>query len=168
MAGYIFQLNCSRGGVPKLPVEEAMLTPTGLECDRQAKRRIHGGPQRALCLYALELIERLRAEGHPIAPGTTGENVTVAGLDWATLQPGTRLALGDEVLIEISSYTSPCRTIRDSFVAGDFRRISQKLRPGESRLYARVLKTGRLAKGQEVRVLAEGETAEARATPNNE
>ncbi|HEX8474664.1 MAG TPA: MOSC domain-containing protein [Pyrinomonadaceae bacterium] len=153
MNGYIFQLNCSRGGVPKLAVEEALLTPTGLACDKQAKRKIHGGPERALCLYALEIIQSLQAEGHPIAPGSAGENVTVAGLDWATLEPGKRLALGDEVLIEISSYTNPCKTIRGSFADGDFRRISQKTHPGESRLYARVLKTGRLAVGQAVRVL---------------
>jgi MOSC domain-containing protein YiiM len=152
--GRIFQLNCSKGGVPKLPVREAFLTPTGLEGDKQAKRLIHGGPERALCLYALEHILSLQAEGHEIYPGSAGENVTVAGLDWSKLAPGTRLALGDEALVEISSYTTPCKTIRASFIEGDFKRISQKLHPGQSRLYARVLQTGRLAVGQPVRLLA--------------
>ncbi|MDX6695545.1 MAG: hypothetical protein QOF02_3148 [Blastocatellia bacterium] len=150
---YIFQLNCSKGGVPKLAVDEALLTRTGLAGDRQAKPFIHGGPERALCLYAVELIRRLQAEGHPIAPGTIGENVTVAGLDWLALEPGARLALGDEVVIEISSYTSPCKTIAASFTDGSFNRISQKLHPGWSRLYARVLQAGRLVEGQAVRVL---------------
>src|SRR3982751_1717488 len=98
MQGYIHQLNCSDGGVPKLPVAAAMLTPTGLVGDRQAHPDIHGGPERALCLYALERIEVLLAEGHPIYPGSVGENVTVAGLDWAALAPGMPLALGDEVV----------------------------------------------------------------------
>jgi MOSC domain-containing protein YiiM len=151
--GYIFQLNCSKGGVPKRAAQEALLTKKGLVEDRQAKRFIHGGPQRALCLYALELIEHLQAEGHPIFPGSTGENVTIAGLDWATLKPGSRLALGDEVVIEISSYTTPCKTIAASFNDGAFTRISQKQHPGWSRLYARVLQTGRLAQGQPVKVL---------------
>ena len=154
MDGYIFQLNCSNGGVPKWPVREAQLTPTGLACDRQAKRKIHGGPERALCLYALEHITQLQDEGHPVFPGSIGENVTVVGVDWKTLQPGSRLALGDEVIVEISSYTSPCRTIAGSFVDGGFKRISQKKHPGESRLYARVIKTGRLEVGQTVRVLS--------------
>ncbi|HEX8459749.1 MAG TPA: MOSC domain-containing protein [Pyrinomonadaceae bacterium] len=151
--GYIYQLNCSNGGVPKLPVAEAELTPTGLVGDRQRHPFIHGGPRRALCLYSLEVIQALQAEGHPIAPGSTGENVTVAGLDWTTLAPGRRLALGEEVVVELTSYANPCRNIRASFADGKFKRVSQKEHAGESRLYARVLSTGRLAVGQEVRVL---------------
>jgi len=150
---YIFQLNCSAGGVPKRSVDEALLTKTGLAGDRQAKRLIHGGPERALCLYAVELIRRLQVEGHPIAPGTIGENVTIAGIDWPTLEPGARLALGDEVLVEISSYTSPCKSIAASFTDGAFTRISQKIHPGWSRLYARVLKAGQLARGQAVKIV---------------
>lgn len=153
MNGRIFQLNCSDGGVPKLAVREALLTETGLAGDRQAKTEIHGGPERALCLYALEHILALQAEGHPIYPGSVGENVTVAGLDWDALEPGTRLALGEEVLIEITSYAGPCQTIKASFVDQHFKRISQKIHPGTSRLYARVLQTGRLAVGQPIQVL---------------
>ncbi len=153
MQGRIFQLNSSDGGVPKLAVREAFLTPTGLEGDRQRDRRYHGGPERALCLYALERIFQLQGEGHPIFPGSVGENVTVAGLDWAALKPGARLALGEEVVVEISSYTKPCRVIAESFLYGGFERIYQKTHPGDSRLYARVLQTGRLAVGQTVRLL---------------
>jgi len=152
-SGYIYQLNCSDGGVPKLPVKEARLTPTGLAGDRQANPRFHGGPERALCLYALEQIKALQAEGHPIFPGSVGENITVAGLDWSSLAPGCRLGLGDEVIIELSSYTAPCQSIKKSFSDGQFKRISQKAHPGESRLYARVIRTGLLAVGQEVRLL---------------
>jgi MOSC domain-containing protein YiiM len=158
MEGKIFQLNLSNGGVPKLPVREAVLTPTGLVGDRQRNRRFHGGPERALCLYALERILELQAEGHTIFPGSVGENATLVGLDWARLQPGARLALGDEVLVEVSSYVSPCKVIAASFREGDFGRISQKLRPGDSRLYTRVLQTGRIAVGQSVRVLVDPKT----------
>ena len=164
MEGYIFQLNCSDGGVPKRSVGSAELTATGLVGDRQAKPIIHGGPERALCLYALEQIERLKHEGHPIFPGSVGENVTVAGLDWKALGPGSRLALGDEVIVEISSYAGPCQTIAGSFVGGKFKRISQKIHPGESRLYARVLQTGRLEAGQKVKVLNGAEETTKRKT----
>lgn len=148
----IFQLNLSNGGVPKLAVREAMLTPKGLEGDRQRVLRYHGGPARALCLYALERVLELQAEGHPIFPGAVGENLTLVGLDWSSLTPGARLALGEEALVEVTSYTSPCKRIAASFRGGDFKRISQKLRPGHSRLYARVLRPGRLAVGDSVRV----------------
>jgi MOSC domain-containing protein YiiM len=153
MTGYVHQLNCSNGGVPKLPVPEAELTQTGLVGDRQAKPLIHGGPERALSLYSLELIESLRAEGHPISPGSAGENVTIAGLDWPSLAPGARLRIGDEVVVEITRYANPCPTIRHSFKGGEFKRISQKLTPGVSRLYARVISVGRIRAGDEVVVL---------------
>lgn len=151
--GRIFQINCSQGGVPKLAVSEAVLTRLGLEGDSVAHPDIHGGPERAICLYSLEQIEKLQSEGHPIFPGSAGENLTIEGLDWSLMQPGARLELGDEVLIELTSYTSPCQTIAGSFVEGGYKRISQKVNPGESRIYARVLRTGRLTVGQRVRVL---------------
>jgi MOSC domain-containing protein YiiM len=153
MEGKIYQLNCSNGGVPKTPVPDTFLDHSGLRGDRQAHTKIHGGPQRALCLYALERIEALQAEGHPIFPGSVGENVTVAGLDWNLLAPGSRLALGDEVVVEITSYAGPCKTIAASFIKRDPQRIKHQKHPGDSRLYARVLQTGRLAVGQAVRLL---------------
>ena len=153
MEGRIFQLNRSGGGVPKLGVREAFLDANGLEGDRQRDLRFHGGPQRALCLFPLELILELQAEGHPIFPGSVGENVTVSGLEWGRLAPGARLSLGDEALVEVTDYTTPCKIIAASFAGGDFKRISQKARPGDSRLYARVLQTGRLAVGQTVRLV---------------
>lgn len=153
MSARVHQLSVSGGGVPKLPVPEARVTPQGLAGDRQRNRRFHGGPKRAVCLFPLEEIERLRAEGHPIAPGTTGENVTVAGLPWDRVRPGARLALGDEVVLEVTSYTAPCKNIAPSFHDGDFTRISQKLHPGESRVYARVLTPGLLRAGDPVRLL---------------
>jgi MOSC domain-containing protein YiiM len=153
--GRIFQLNVSDGGVPKLAVREAVLTPEGLAGDRQRDLRYHGGPERALCLFALERLLELQAEGHPIFPGSVGENLTVVGLDWARLAPGARLALGGEAQVEISSYTSPCKNIAASFAGGDFKRISQKVHPGHSRLYARVLRPGPVAVGQKVTLLSE-------------
>jgi MOSC domain-containing protein YiiM len=153
MDGRIFQLNRSDGGVPKLAVREALVTQTGLEGDRQRDLRYHGGPERALCIFALERILELQGEGHPIFPGAVGENVTTVGLDWSLLAPGARLALGEEVVVEISSYTSPCKNIAASFLDGEFKRISQKVHPGDSRLYARIIRTGRLAVGQPVRLL---------------
>ena len=153
MDGRIFQLNRSGGGVPKLGVREAFIDANGLEGDRQRDLRYHGGPERALCLFPLELILELQAEGHPVFPGSVGENVTVTGLEWSRIEPGTRLSLGDEAVVEITSYTKPCKIIAASFDGGDFKRISQKVHPGDSRLYARVLRPGRLAVGHAVRLL---------------
>src|SRR5918997_6838712 len=148
----IVSLNRSDGGVPKLPAEEAWAGTGGLEGDRQRNRRFHGGPQRALCLYSAERIGALRAEGHPIAPGTTGENVTVSGLDWEQVVPGKRLRVGG-ALVEVTSFTAPCQNIAGSFLRGEFKRISQKVHPGWSRVYARVLEEGLLRVGDRVEVV---------------
>ena len=145
----------SNGGVPKLPVPEARITRVGLEGDRQRNRRFHGGPSRAVCLYALELIEALRQEGHPVVPGSVGENVTVAGLDWKLVRPGALLRVGD-VMLEVTSFTAPCRNIRKSFLDEDFTRISQKLHPGWSRVYTRVVGEGILRVGDDAEVVAAG------------
>lgn len=145
------------GGVPKRAVGAALVTRTGVGGDRQLDLEHHGGPDRAVCLYALERIDALAAEGHPIAPGTTGENLTIAGLDWDALGVGDRLAVGDAVVLEISGPAPPCRTIAGSFADGRFARISDKQRPGWSRLYARVLVEGLVREGAEVRRLTDGD-----------
>jgi MOSC domain-containing protein YiiM len=151
--GHIFSLQVSNGGVPKLPIREAEIGELGLAGDKQRHTRFHGGPERAVCVFSLEEILRLQREGHPIYPGSTGENVTVAGIDWVALQPGACLALGDDVLLQITSYTTPCQNIGASFKDGTFTRISQKLHPGESRVYTRVLRPGVVRVGQPVRVV---------------
>ena len=155
MTGRIEQVSISNGGVPKRAVAEARVTHDGLAGDWQEDRRHHGGPDRAVCLLSAELIARLNAEGHPIAPGTTGENLTVSGLDWPSLVPGVRLRAGD-VELEVVSYAAPCKTIKASFAEGRFERLSQKTHPGESRIYARVLRDGTVRTGDDVQVLAAG------------
>ncbi|RME13386.1 MAG: MOSC domain-containing protein [Ardenticatenia bacterium] len=147
---HIFQLNISKGGVPKLPVREAQVNWLGVLGDLQRDTEHHGGPERALCLYALERILALQSEGHPVFPGALGENITTAGLEWDQVTPGRRLRLGDEVVIEITRYTTPCETIAASFHDGRFVRVSQKVHPGWSRVYARVLRPGRVQVGMPI------------------
>ena len=153
--GRIVQLSASNGGVPKLPLAEAAVDANGITLDRQADRRAHGGPRRALCLFALERIEALAAEGHAISPGATGENVTTAGIDWNRVTPGSRLRLGESVLIEVTAYTEPCWKNAQWFLEGDFNVIDQQARPGFSRVYARVLEGGALRPGDTVELLVE-------------
>ena len=146
----IVGLQVSPGGVPKLPVDTGVVTSLGIVGDKQRDRRFHGGPDRALCLYSMDRIEELNREGHTIIPGSAGENVTVRGLDWDTVIPGKRYRLGEEVEIEITSYTTPCANIAGSFKGGEFVRILQKQHPGYSRVYARILKEGVLRVGDSV------------------
>jgi MOSC domain-containing protein YiiM len=139
----VFSLQVSDGGVPKLAVREAMVTRLGLADDRQNNLKYHGGPDRAVCFYSLELIQALQLEGHRVFPGALGENVTLVGLDWAQMQPGARLRLGP-VVVELTKFATPCSTIAQAFANGEFMRVSQKVHPGWSRVYCRVLEPGLL------------------------
>jgi MOSC domain-containing protein YiiM len=147
VSGRVVQLAISRGGVPKLPIDEARVGTYGIEGDRQRWKKIHGGPKRALCLFSAELIADLRAEGHPIVPGATGENVTIGGLDWSAIDSGTRLSIG-EVIAQLTTVAAPCKQIAGCFVGRDFRRLDR----GAPRWYASVVRAGLVRVGDPVAI----------------
>lgn len=153
--GRIVQLSVSPGGVPKTAVASARVTLLGLEGDSHRDSEHHGGPERAVCLYAMEAIDALRLEGHRVEPGAIGENVTVEGLDWTLVAPGAHLRLGADVLLQVTRFTSPCANIRSFFLDGDYSRVSEKRHPGWSRVYARVVTPGAVRRGDPVEVLSE-------------
>ena len=159
MDGRIVQINVSPGGVPKRPVARARVTWRGLEGDGHRNTELHGGPDRALCLFSIEQIEALQAEGHPVEPGALGENLTLAGLDWATVQPDDAFRLGEAVLVQVTRFTSPCVNIRGAFLDGAYSRVSEKRHPGWSRVYARVLAPGTIAAGDPVARLTPADVA---------
>jgi MOSC domain-containing protein YiiM len=153
--GRVLQINANpRGGVPKHRVGLIEIRTDGVGGDKQRDRRYHGGPKRAVSLYSWERLRELQDEGHPIDCGTTGENLTLFGIDWDKVAPGAILEIG-EVELQITSYAAPCKTIMASFIDGKFKRISQKLHPGWSRVYARVLKEGIAYEGDAV-ILRDG------------
>ena len=141
-----------KGKQGRLQLVRRVVDELGLTADSHAHPKLHGGPMAALCLYSLERILALQAEGHPIFPGSVGENITVAALPWEQVVPGVRLRLGDEVLVEVTRYTTPCATIKDSFADRDSDRILQTRHAGWSRVYAKVLRTGSLRIGSIVRI----------------
>jgi len=151
-SGTVVSINVSDGGVPKLPVREAHITVDGVKGDRQRDRRFHGGPKRAVCLYSLEIIRALQAEGHSIGIGSAGENLTVSGVDWTAMTPGRQVRVG-AVLLELTNYAHPCNNLVPYFRDGKFIRISQKVHPGSGRLYARVLEEGVVHVGDPVQIV---------------
>ena len=151
--GRLESIQISKGGVPKWSVTSAVeITMNGLAGDRQRDLRFHGGPDRAVCLFSQEQIDGLRREGHPIDRGTTGENLTLSGLDWSLLLPGAVLDV-EGVRLQITKPAHPCKNIAGSFSDGDFSRLSAKIHPGRGRLYARVLTPGLVRPGDAVRLV---------------
>lgn len=148
--GHVFQLSISGGGVPKLRTDSVEVGTNGIEGDSQDDTRNHGGPERAVCLFAVERVNLLKEEGHNIVAGALGENITTEGIDWEKVRPGSRFRIGDGVLLEVTRYTTPCWKNAGWFSDGDFQRINQASHSGWSRVYARVLQPGRVTEGDPV------------------
>ena len=165
MEGRVVQVSISPGGVPKHAVAQARVGRQGLEGDAHQHDFVHGGPHRAVALFALEAIERVQADGHlGVEPGAVGENLTTTGIELSLLPVGTRLAVGGDEgpLLEISSPANPCDVIKGAFQAGKSGRISILLHPTDSRMYARVLREGVVREGDAIAVLPALEGSDAR------
>jgi len=101
------------GGAPKHSVSSAMIRVDGVEGDKQRSSN-HGGENRAVLLYSMERIEELQQVKHPITPGSTGENITIRGLDWSSLEENNILQIGD-VKLQLTFTAPPCPGIKHSF-----------------------------------------------------
>lgn len=156
MRGTLVSLNVSTGGVPKLPIREAVISGSGVAGDRQRDLKWHGGPQRAVSLLALAVIRELQAAGHPITPGSTGENLTVDGLTPEQLAPGARLRIGsgpDAVELQLTTWLEPCAKIGNSFTGRRFVLLAHKTTACRSRVGALVVVPGTVRTGDVVELL---------------
>ena len=148
MRAIIHSINVSKGGVPKLPVAQAAIHVNGLEGDRQQHTKFHGGPTRAVSLLGLDVIESLQRQGHPIAPGATGENLTIAGVDWHTVGIGTTFEFEGGVVLEALSFARPCPAIRRAFLRDEIALLDADQHPGQARVYASVRTPGTVRTGE--------------------
>lgn len=64
MSGRIVRISVSPGRVPKTRVTVARVTVSGLEGNGHRDTGHDGGPERAVCLDAIEAIRALQGEGH--------------------------------------------------------------------------------------------------------
>jgi len=149
----VVSVNVSPGGVPKLPVAEQWVGRLGLADDRHSEPEPeHGGPDQAVCLYSVEAIARVAADGHTAFPGAYGENLTLEGVEMDAVAAGDRLAIGDGGLVlELTKRAEPCQTQVHWFVEGRIARIGSKKHPADARWYARVITEGPVRPGDRVR-----------------
>lgn len=126
---------------PMLPVAEAeAIARRGFKGCRHAGRA-PGGKRQVLLLDTRSL------EALDLAPGAIKENVLVSGLPLESYEPGQRLGLGPEVIVEITEGCVPCQRLNE-------------LRPGllkeawrQRGQLAQVIAGGRVRAGDAVRVL---------------
>ena len=163
MNSHVVQINISSGGIPKKPVPLGRVVFGKIEGDNWNDHRYHGWPDQALCLFSVELIEELKAEGFPLFPGALGENLTTRGLDFHRIRLGDVYSVGPEVEIRITKIRVPCKTI--TVYGGGIMKATYDLdvragnvetpKWGRSGFYAEVLKEGVIHPGDSMQ-LAEG------------
>jgi MOSC domain-containing protein YiiM/SAM-dependent methyltransferase len=153
--GVIVSVNVADGGVPKYPIAGTRIRYLGLDGDSHTLAPpIHGGVDQAVCLYAVEAIERVRADGHQAFPGAYGENLTLSGIDWGGLRTGDRFRIGRAgPLLELTHFAFPCQKQTKWFVEERIGRISPKLYPEDARWYASVVEEGPVEPGERIELI---------------
>ncbi len=159
MTASVLQINTSPGGIPKWPVEQALLTAAGIDGDACRNPRSHGGPLQAVLLISSEVVEHLVQLGFPVFPGALGENLTTVGLDYHHLRVGQQLAIG-ATLIELTKVRVPCSTL-DVYGSAIKQAIyDQAAKAGDASspvwghngFYAKVIRGGSIAPGMPITV----------------
>jgi MOSC domain-containing protein YiiM len=156
----IVQINVSKGGVPKLPIAEAVVTRLGIEGDDHAHPEVHGGPRQALLWICEEAIEELKTLGYPLYAGALGENLTSRGVDRRALRIGQRWRAGG-VVMELTKIRTPCQTIQVYGPDIGPAIYDQKVNSGDwtsprwglSGFYASVVQPGRIRAGDSLELL---------------
>jgi len=105
----------------------------------------HAGvlPNRQVSMLAVASIDKMRSLGLELNPGDFAENITIEGMDLCKLPVGTRLSVGEDVLLEISQIGKECHT-----ACAIRRQVGQCIMPEEG-VFARVLQGGKVRPGDE-------------------
>jgi len=152
MSAKVTGLHISSGGVPKTPAQSLSVNINGCQGDDQADKKHHGGKDKAICLFQQEILDSLSIDSHPISPGSTGENILIEGMEIGSIAVGTCLKIG-EIEITVTQDAPPCKTIRNSFINGEFNKISHRKNPNFTRWYASVNVTGTITIGDLVELI---------------
>jgi MOSC domain-containing protein YiiM len=161
MEGTIVQVSISGGGLPKLPIEEGIITPLGIEGDVHAHPQFHGGPLQAILIISAEVLETLKQQGYPLFYGAMGENLTVSGIEIRDIRIGDEIRAGG-ALLEITKPRGPCAQLDiygPSLKTAIYDPLVKQRNPasphwGMSGFYAKVLEGGPVRAGDRFAVVS--------------
>jgi MOSC domain-containing protein YiiM len=130
-------------GTVKKPVPEIVIKEEfGVLGDAHADCATH----RQVSLLAIESIDKMRAKGFDLNPGDFAENITTCGIDLTSLPIGTRLKVGDEIVLEMTQIGKECHA------ACEIRRlVGDCIMPREG-VFTRVIHGGRAKAGDKIKV----------------
>ena len=128
-------------GIRKEPIAEGIFKEDfGLLDDAHADCNTH----RQVSLLAIESIDKMRKLGLDLQPGDFAENLTTEGIDLLSLTPGTRITVGDEVILEISQIGKECHT-----GCAIFKQVGKCIMPKEG-IFAEVIRGGLIKAGNSI------------------
>lgn len=151
-----------RTSIEKAPVTGPVeVGPLGLAGDQVSNSRYHGGPDKAVYAFAREELDRwgdllTGGAGQPLPDGFFGENLTTAGVEVDEAEIGERWRIGEETVVEVAQFRTPCRTFQAWLeheglpARGWLKRFTAEARPGA---YLRVVVPGTIRVGDEVSVV---------------
>jgi len=144
-----------KSGIMKKPVtHKVRLDTLGFEGDGVQEKSIHGGPDKAVCVYCFEHYSYWEEElSRKLSPGAFGENLTVSGLAEDTVHIGDVFRTG-EAEVQITQPRQPCHKLNKVF---GLKEMACKVQTtGYSGFYLRVLKPGWVGPGDEMVRLKSG------------
>ena len=125
---------------------ELILGDLGLEGDEQAEKKIHGGPDRALCHYPREhyahWARELPQQADLFCAPAFGENLSTEGLTEKNVYIGDIFRWG-EALIQVTQPRSPCFKLNYHFAVSDMAQLMQN--SGKTGWLYRVVAGGRVS-----------------------
>lgn len=134
----------------KTPVAAPVfLSFENLEGDRQADLTVHGGPDKAVCVYAVDHypIWRQQTGIETCGPGWFGENFSIEGQSEKTTAIGDIYRIGG-ALVQVSQPRAPCWKLGKRWSRADMPKLV--VHSGLTGWYLRVMEEGLVASGQEL------------------
>ena len=130
----------SEKGTKKREVNSARLIPDwGIEGDAHAGRW-----HRQVSLLSVEEINKMKRRIPDLMPGDFAENITTKGIDLVSIPIGTKISVGDEVVLEMTQLGKECHT-----ACAIRKQVGQCIMPEEG-IFGRVIQGGTVKPGDQI------------------
>ncbi|MDX1883835.1 MOSC domain-containing protein [Mycolicibacterium sp. 120270] len=149
-------------GIDKVPTPEPVMVRapgamrsglgSGLVGDTIGNKKLHGGDDQAVYVYAREDLDDWQAElDRSLTNGMFGENLTTSGIEVTDALIGERWRIGtDGPLLEVSAPRTPCRTFSAFLQLPNWiKTFTETAKPGA---YLRVLSPGPVRAGDAISI----------------
>ena len=144
MTAKIISVNISKDkGEKKHNIQKCMLIK-----DKGLKDDAHAGfMHRQVSLLAQESINKIKNMGIDVVPGDFAENLTTEGIELPTLPIGTKLLVGDGILLRVTQIGKECHAR-----CAIFQQVGDCVMPREG-IFAEVLTEGEIKVGDTIKVV---------------